>query len=71
MAGEVDAVGHLLGDLVEDVHDLRTRALQLLDDFHARDESRLVGLEAVDLLDLLVEHGDFFVEPLSCALPAR
>src|SRR5204863_3094803 len=57
-AGQVYAVGQLLRDLVEDVHDLWTRALQLLDDFHARDEARLVGLEAVDLLDLLVELGD-------------
>ena len=64
--------GSCLRDLVEDVHDLGTRALQLLDDFHARDEARLVGLEAVDLLDLLVELGDLVLElaalRASCAL---
>jgi hypothetical protein len=32
------------------------------DDFHARDEARLVRLEAVDLLDLLVELGDLVLE---------
>jgi hypothetical protein len=53
------------------VHDLGTRTLQLLDDFHARDEARLVGLEAVDLLDLLVELRDLVLESwlrASCAL---
>ena len=70
-AGQVHAIGQLLRDLVEDVHDLGTRALQLLDDFHARDEARLVGLEAVDLLDLLVELGDLVLETAGCAPPAR
>ncbi len=32
---EVHAFGKLLHDLVEQMHDLRTRALQLLDDLHA------------------------------------
>ena len=68
---EIDAVRQLPGDLVEDVHDFRPRALQFLDDVHARDEARLVGLEAVDLLDLLVELGDLFLEPRRCARPGR
>ena len=44
------------------------RPLQLLDDFHARDESRLVRFEAVDLLDLLVELFDLIFELLVARL---
>ena len=55
-AGEVHAVGQRAHDLIEHVHDLRPRALQLLDDLHARDELLLRALEVVDLLDLLVER---------------
>ena len=40
--GQIDAVGQRLHDLVEQVHDLGTRALQLLDDLHARDELLLL-----------------------------
>jgi hypothetical protein len=50
------------------VDDFRTRTLQLLDDFHARDEARLVSFEAVDLFDLLVELFDLSLEPLVARL---
>ena len=66
--GQIDAVGQGAHDLVEHVHDLRPRALQLLDDLHARDELLLRALEVVDLLDLLVEPLDLGAQRLVAPL---
>jgi hypothetical protein len=66
--GEVGAVGQRAHQLVEHVHDLGPRALQLLDDLHARDELLFLLLEVVDLLDLLVELADLGAQALVAAL---
>ena len=63
-AGQIHAVGQRAHDLVEDMHDLRTRALQLLDDVHAGNEILLGLLEVVDLLDLLVQQLDLPAQAL-------
>jgi hypothetical protein len=46
------------------VHDFRARALELLDDPHARDEALLLRLEVVDLLDLPVDDLDLGAQPV-------
>jgi hypothetical protein len=61
---QIGAVGHLLHQLVEQVYHLGTRALQGLDDAHARDEFLLLRLQVVDFLDLLVEHLDLGAQPV-------
>src|SRR5256885_1997544 len=52
---EVDAVGHLLNQLLQHINGLGTVCLQALDDLLAREQSRDLGFELLDLLDLLVE----------------
>ena len=46
------------------MHDLRAAALQRLDDVHAREQALLLRVEAVDLLDLLVELRDLVGQQL-------
>ena len=45
-------------ELIEQVHDLGTRALELRDDSHACDQTIALTLEPGDLFYLLVELGD-------------
>ena len=59
---EIDAVGQGPHEFVEHVHDLRTAALQILDDLHARQQPAFLVLQAEDLLDLLVELRDLLVQ---------
>ena len=66
-AGEIHAFRKRAHDLVEHVHDLRTRALELLDDAHASDEFLLVALEVVDLFDLLVDGLDLATQMVVAA----
>jgi len=46
------------------MHDLRALALQLLDDFHARDQPLLAGLEILDVGDLRVELDDLLLQEI-------
>lgn len=69
--GEEGAVRERAHQFIEDMHDLGSRALQLLDDVHARDETLLLRLEVVDLLDLFVEGGNLGFQPLVALLLAR
>ena len=64
----MDALGHGVDELVEQMHDLGTRALQLRDDLHAREQALALALEARDLVDLLVELGDLRAQDLVAAL---
>src|SRR5207245_4970902 len=62
--GEVHPLREGVHDLIEHMHDLGARALQLLDDPYARDESRLIGVAVVALVDVSVDA-------LYCAAPLR
>jgi hypothetical protein len=60
---------------VEQVHHLRAVGLQLLDDLLARQQTRLLLVELVDLLDLRLDLGDLALQialrsfwPSICAL---
>jgi hypothetical protein len=64
MDRQIGAVRHDFDQFVEQVHHLRTRTLQLLDDLHARNELLLLRLEIVDLLNLLVQQFDLTLEAL-------
>ena len=65
---EVDALGYGVDELVEQVHDLGTRALQLRDDLHSCDEALALRLEVLDLDDLLVDLGNLRTQDLVAAL---
>ena len=65
---EIHAFGDRVDELVEQMNDLGARALQLSDDLHAREQPLALGLEAVDLGDLLVELGDLAAQDLVAAL---
>src|SRR5882672_5010620 len=52
---EVDAIGYLLNQLLQHINGLGTVCLQALDDLLAREQSRDLGFELFDLLNLLVE----------------
>ena len=60
--GEMHALGDGFDDLVEQVHDLGPRALQLADHLHARDQPFALVLETFDFLDLLVELADLVLQ---------
>ena len=61
---EVDALGNGLHELVEQMHDLGPFALQLLDDFHARDQALLAILEILNVGDLRVELDDLLFQKI-------
>jgi hypothetical protein len=55
-------------ELVEQMHDLRTRALQLRNDLHACQQPFPLAFQARDLFDLFVELGNFRAKNLIAAL---
>src|SRR6185503_4658958 len=65
---QVHALGHLLHQLVHQVHGLRAVGLQRLDDLLAREQRLDLVLQLVDLRDLLVELGDLGLEELVATL---
>src|SRR6185503_3961372 len=69
---EVHAFRNRIHDLVEEVYDLGPRALQLVDDAHARKQPLALAVERVDLFDLLVELRDLrFQDVVAATLRAR
>jgi hypothetical protein len=68
---QIDAFRQHAHELVEHVDDLGPAALQRLDDLHARDQRLLLLLEAVDLLDLLLERLDLRLQRLVARLLVR
>ena len=65
---EIHSFGDRVDELVEQMDDLGTRALQLSDDLHAREQTLTLAFEARDLGDLLVELGDLAAQDLVAAL---
>ena len=61
---EVDALRHRFHQFVEQMHDLGPLALQLLDDFHARNQPLLAVLEILDVGDLRVELDDLLLQQI-------
>ena len=64
---QVDAVGQLAHELVEQVHRFAAVRLQRLDDLLARQHRLDLVAQPVDLLDLLVELGDLGLQQRCCA----
>ena len=61
---KVHAFGKFLNNLIEDMHDLSSVALQLINYVHARDKGLALLFEFGDFLDFLVELGDFLIQKL-------
>src|SRR4029077_4756130 len=65
---QVDAVGKLAHELIQEMHRLATIRLKRLDDLLARQHRLDLPAQPIDFLDLLVELGDLRLEERVTAL---